>query len=124
MSTDLRFGQLQVQDDAQSTGHTLSLSGELDLASAAELEAAIVRLCRDGAQRIVLDLEALTFIDSTGLRAILYAIEMCAAQGCGFHITPGPVQVQRLFAVAGVLDSLPFVAVERASPQQDERRPA
>jgi anti-sigma B factor antagonist len=47
------------------------LSGELDLASVPSLEESLRDLDRDGINSLVLDLRPLTFIDSTGIRAIL-----------------------------------------------------
>jgi anti-anti-sigma factor len=62
--------KLALQHSAREGCHTLTLLGELDHATAPELEAAIVRPCHDGAKEIVLDLRELSRIDSTGWRAI------------------------------------------------------
>ena len=52
-------------------GRRLTLRGELDLATAGRLEAALA----DGGGPVVLDLSALTFMDSTGVRTLLEAAE-------------------------------------------------
>ena len=67
---------LGIRDDARGGCHTLSLVGELDASTAPELEAAIERLCEDGASEIVLDMHELSFIDSSGLRLILGAKQL------------------------------------------------
>jgi len=59
---------------------------------------------------IVLDLQQLHFIDSTGLRAILTVLERCRARQQQFAITPGSQQVQRLLSVTGVAEHLPTIA--------------
>jgi anti-anti-sigma factor len=56
----------------------LILSGELDMDTAPRLESAFTRLCVQGAREIEIDLRGLTFIDTTGLRAIMTAKELCA----------------------------------------------
>jgi anti-sigma B factor antagonist len=89
--------------------HQLRLTGELDLASAPALEAAIARLCRDGASEIVLDLSQLTFIDSTGVRTILQGKAVCEGCLCDFSLIPGRRSIQRVFEVTGVVDVLSFV---------------
>jgi anti-sigma B factor antagonist len=51
-------------------GGVLYVSGELDMASIDEFEEG-VRLCLDGEGEVVLDLSGLSFMDSTGVNAIL-----------------------------------------------------
>jgi anti-sigma B factor antagonist len=69
----MQAGELVVEDRAQDGRHTLMLAGELDLATASDLDASILRACRDGAKQVVLDLSDLVFVDSTGLRAVIAA---------------------------------------------------
>jgi anti-sigma B factor antagonist len=87
---------------------TLVLSGELDLATVAELEAGAEQLCVEG-RELVLDLGEIDFIDSTGVLAILKTRELCAERRCDFLLTPGPPAAQRLFELTGLLDRLPFL---------------
>jgi len=58
----------------------------------------------------VLDLQQLTFLDSTGLRIILAARELCWRRGQEFAVTPGSPQVQRLLSVTGVGEHLRTIA--------------
>jgi len=51
----------------------LRLDGELDLASAPELSAALARTFDDAAKPVVLDMAGVGFIDSTGVRMLLEA---------------------------------------------------
>jgi anti-sigma B factor antagonist len=88
--------------------HTLVLSGELDHASAEELQPLVVRICSEGARDLVLDITRLSFMDSTGLRAILSAQMVCRDHGVGFMLTPATGPVQRVFEVTGLTDVLPF----------------
>jgi anti-sigma B factor antagonist len=102
----------QLRIDARREGGRaiLTLEGELDMASAELLEQ-----LADGEElrsepMLVLDLQQLRFIDSTGLRAILATLERCRERGQEFAITPGSQQVQRLFSVTGVAEHLPTIA--------------
>ncbi len=92
----------------------LALRGELDLASSSILEDAVSRACTEGVTELVLDIGALTFIDSTGLRAILMSRTNCERAGCSFAVAPAPddvrPQVRRLLQVTGLLARLPFGA--------------
>lgn len=115
-SADLRAWQprpprhLVVQDSILAGRHTLTLSGELDLASAPELEDMIERACQESTHAITLDLSALSFIDSCGLRSILTARKLCEQRAQGFALVPGQPQVQRVFELTGLADVLPFAA--------------
>jgi anti-sigma B factor antagonist len=111
---------------AQGDSHTLSLVGELDIATAPELQASIDRLCEDGAREIVLDLHELSFIDSTGLRLILISGETCGRHGCDFSLTRAQPRAQRLFELTGIMGRLAFrgkaVALKIAARQAGPAR--
>lgn len=99
---------LRVRARSESGGHVLSLSGELDLASAGMLDTSIAELCTDGSKRITLEMEALEFMDSTGLRSVLVGQELCEVNGCELLIGTMSPQVRRLFEVSGVGEQLVF----------------
>jgi anti-anti-sigma factor len=98
----------EVQASVRDGRHTLLLSGELDLAVAAELEMTILGLCGEGVSGIELDLRQLTFMDSSGLRVVLRAQELCAEHGYDFLVIPGSEQVQRLLEITGTTEVLPL----------------
>jgi anti-sigma B factor antagonist len=84
----------------------LSLHGELDLASAPLLQGAIESVASDAAPLLVLDLDELEFIDSTGLRIILAAHERAQERGQMLALTRGSQQVQRLMSITRVGEHL------------------
>jgi anti-anti-sigma factor len=99
---------LRIRSEAAAGGHVLTLSGELDLASAGVLDTAIAELCTDGAELITLELGELEFMDSTGLRSVLVGQELCEVNGCELMIGALSPQVRRLFEVSGVGEKLSF----------------
>jgi len=104
-----RLANLRVQEMAGDDGsRTLVLSGELDIASSWLLDCPLLQIRADGTNSFTLDLSGVTFIDSTGIRAVLAARGLCAAHDCEFMLIPGPAKVQRKFDVSGLLDHLPF----------------
>jgi anti-anti-sigma factor len=103
-----RVGHLGLHEHERDGRHTLTLVGELDLATASELEAAIAQLCIGGAREIVLDLHELSFVDSTGLRVILTGRQLCESHACDFSLTRVQVPVQRLFEQTGLGERLSF----------------
>ena len=80
----------------------MRLSGELDLVSAPEFEAAVAGAAE---QPVRVDLSELAFMDSTGLRALL-----SAARDYPTLTLQGPLQppIQRLLELTQTLEILPF----------------
>ncbi len=87
----------------------VQVEGELDLATSPELEQALRREIAAGKQ-VVLDLADVSFIDSTGLNAVISALRRC--DGSEATLTLGPelsAQVRRVMEITG-LDSVIPVA--------------
>ena len=74
--------------------------GELDLATAPALGAALVEAGASGAARVVLDLRDLEFVDSSGIGLILKLKRHFAVEGVGFGVVRGGERVQRAFALS------------------------
>lgn len=62
-------------------GALLSVRGELDLATAPQLRAAIGDLLGQGYRHVEVDLEGCSFIDSSGMGALLWASHRLQAAG-------------------------------------------
>ena len=88
----------------------LHLEGELDLASSPILERTLERAEIAEAPLLVLDLDELRFVDSTGLRIILLAHEGARGRGQEFAITRGSPQVQRLLSITSVAEHMRVIA--------------
>jgi anti-anti-sigma factor len=88
--------------------HVVAVLGELDLATAPRLAFRIDAARRAGARRLVIDLTAAEFCDSTGLRALV---------GCRHEVVAGGGRmalavleesaVARMFALAGAHEMMP-----------------
>jgi anti-anti-sigma factor len=106
-----RFSGVEIDELVGEGRHTLSLGGELDIASASTLHGAISRVlaCASAGDTIVLDLSGLMFIDSTGLAEIILTSQLCDRDGHQFALVPGPRAVQRMFELTGLIDALPFL---------------
>jgi anti-anti-sigma factor len=102
--------QLQIDVRHETGRAVVTLTGELDMASAETLQQALDQESLSAEPMVVLDLEQLQFIDSTGLRIILRALERCRAHGQDFAITRGSAQVRRLLSITGVAAHLPTIS--------------
>jgi len=100
------IGHLRIYNTVKDRRQVLTLSGELDIGSAQVLEDTVEEACFSGARELVLDLCAIDFMDSMGLRALLHARRTCEASDCDFHLTPASRPVQRVIDAAGLHESL------------------
>jgi anti-anti-sigma factor len=85
----------------------VQLRGELDLATAPLLTERLGRL-RERRERVLLDLDQLAFIDMSGLRAVLAAVENASSDGWALALTSGSAQVRRLITLVGLDGRLPI----------------
>ena len=79
-------------------GCVLWLSGDLDLAAAADF-VALAASAVDGEQELILDMSRLEFLDSAGLRAIL---EIAARTDRGVLLRSPRDHVRKLVAITGI----------------------
>lgn len=103
-----RFGYLEIRTERKGDAHVVALEGELDLDGAERVDRELLRAEAGDARRIVLDLSALRFIDSTGIRLILAADARSRSDGDRLALIRGPRAVQRVFELTGIAERLPF----------------
>lgn len=90
----------------------LAASGEVDLATADQFQEA-VRAAGAGAERLIVDLEQLGFLDSSGVRALLLAARDVGVRRVSVVCPPTNTRVRRVLEavrfdeLVPVLDDLP-----------------
>ena len=91
--------------------------GELDMASAPELEQALVPRIQAG-EWLILDLRSLDFIDSSGLRVVVGAHRSAEERGGRFTCVRGAdgTTVHRIVEIAGI-DGVIEMVDDPAQPQ-------
>jgi anti-anti-sigma factor len=88
---------------SEGTETVLALRGDLDPATAPQLEEAIAAAAEaDAVERIVLDLAGLSFLDSSGLRTFVTARESLAGDGILLALRRPTANVVRLLDVTGL----------------------
>jgi anti-sigma B factor antagonist len=109
MATDVPSFELAVENEA---GRVRFIPrGELDLATAPEMEEQVLGALRSGDQPVVLDLRELTFMDSTGVRAIVAAHQVAEETGHDLRVVRPPREsaVARVIEISGIDDALGLV---------------
>jgi anti-sigma B factor antagonist len=79
----------------------LYLRGELDMATRARVESALIRAEESGALVIELDLGGLTFMDSSGVHVALDARRRSREKGHSLVLVGGSESVLRVFELTG-----------------------
>jgi anti-sigma B factor antagonist len=100
---------LEVTTEIEGTTAQLALEGELDIASAPQVEHELERLEAGEPALLVLDLRRLAFMDSTGLRLIVAADARAREQGRRLIIVRGPEPVQRILHMTRLDERLEIV---------------
>ena len=96
----------------------VSFSGELDMAEVPRLQQEMEAIESSRPDLLVLDLQHLSFIDSSGLRFILESDVRARREARRVAIIPGPEQVHRIFLIALLDKRLEFI-----EPDQVESSP-
>jgi anti-anti-sigma factor len=87
----------------------LRLTGELDMAGADRFERLLTADGSLDARTFVVDLRRLTFIDSSGLRALIMADGRVRDGGGRFVVVRGPDRVNQVLEITGVSQRIELV---------------
>ena len=87
----------------------VEMVGELDISTATRLEDDLRRIEADSPELIVLDLQRLTFMDSTGLRLLIMADSRAREDGRRVAIVQGNEMVQRVMRLTRLDERLHIV---------------
>ena len=79
--------------------YVISLGGEVDLYTAPELKQELHRLVGEGATRLVVDMSATTFIDSTTLGVLLSVVKRVRPEGGAVVLVCPDPNVKRIFEI-------------------------
>jgi anti-sigma B factor antagonist len=102
--------QLRIATRRGADRTIVQLDGELDIVNTPLLREALANGDLAASAMLVLDLRKLSFIDSTGLKAIFAARDESRRRGQKFAVTPGSRQVQRLLSVTRLDEHLSTIA--------------
>ena len=101
-----RAEQLQVDAKYDGAEATIIVEGELDIHSVERFLACVSEALEAHPGSISVDARGVTFMDSSGLAAVLHARSMSGHAGVPFRISDPSPQVRRAVEVAGVEELL------------------
>jgi anti-sigma B factor antagonist len=80
----------------------VTVSGEVDVATAPRLRSQLVSLVSDGERRIICDLEAVDFLDSTGLGVLVGALKRARTHGGELVMVCTQRRLLKVFEITGL----------------------
>jgi anti-anti-sigma factor len=102
------------ESDTETGVRVIAIEGELDLAVAEQVQEAIDRSA--GTNRVLVDLAACEFLDSTGIAVLIRGREARVAEGGSLAICNPRDQVLRVLEVTGLTRLGDFLAEPPAEP--------
>ena len=104
----------RIQESSSDSSRIVTVSGEIDLASAPKLETALVA---EADQTVIVDLLEVGFMDSTGLRSLLSARDALEEGGGRLLLVFGEGPVERILELTGLTDRFEHVPSLEAATQ-------
>lgn len=85
----------------------LALAGEIDLSNVDALQAEVVAVLESGdATAVIVDLAGVTFLDSSGISALLKGRRVADGKGKGFRVEAARGMVREVLDITGVWEHL------------------
>ncbi|HEX6076874.1 MAG TPA: STAS domain-containing protein [Micromonosporaceae bacterium] len=99
----------------------LEVGGEIDVYTAPRLKERLLELVADGTRQIVVDLEAVEFLDSTGLGVLVGGLRRIRAQGGHLMLVSGQERILKIFRITGLAGFFDIYPSVEAAIRPDSR---
>jgi anti-sigma B factor antagonist len=93
---------LRVDSSSAADTAAICATGEIDLATVNTLRSAIAKSMQQGASHLTLNLDKVTYIDSSGLGTLIGAHKRLTSSGGSLTIRCSQARILRLFAITGL----------------------
>jgi anti-sigma B factor antagonist len=94
----------------------LALTGELDMATAPDFAAALDPLLQHGPDEVIIDLSAVSFLDSSGIAVLVTGQQDLNQQDRRLAVRGARPHAQKVFEIAGLVEFLRVEIAPEGSP--------
>ena len=91
------------------------VAGDVDVATAPRLREQLVRLISDGQAKVVLDLDGVDFLDSTGLGVIVGVLKRARTHGGDLRLVCTKQSIRKVFEITALDRTMPLAESAEAA---------
>jgi anti-sigma B factor antagonist len=102
--------EVEFTSGSADSGPRVRVSGEVDIQTSPLLDGELQKLLDQGVSSILVDLDEVTFLDSTGLSVLIAALKRCQASGGELHLVSPRSNVRRVLEITGLTDTFHVVS--------------
>jgi anti-sigma B factor antagonist len=95
---------VEVATGSSDAWPVVRISGEVDIQSSPVLDETLVAVLDQGLASVIVDLEEVSFLDSTGLSVLIVALKRCQKAGGDLRLRDPQPNVFRVLEITGLLD--------------------
>jgi len=101
---------LDLETSKQGDSSVISLRGEIDVYTAPRLRQALIDLVEGGAKDIVVDMERVDFLDSTGLGVLVGGLKRVKSNEGDLKLVVTQDRIMKIFDITGLAKVFPMFA--------------
>ncbi len=107
--------ELDVGIAREDTTCVVTIAGEVDVYTSPALKERLIEAAEDGCTLMIVDLDEVGFIDSSGLGVLVGALRRLREQGAEMHVVCTREQILKIFRITGLDKVFPiFASVDQA----------
>ncbi len=107
--------ELDIKTERADGSCVITVAGEVDVYTSPTLKREIARVMDDGCENVIVDLEKIGFIDSSGLGVLVSALRAMKEQGGTMRLVCSADSILKIFRITGLDKVFPlFASVEEA----------
>jgi anti-sigma B factor antagonist len=96
------FVELSLSTHTQEDHTVLAVGGEIDVYTAPQLRERLIELVEGGNQHIVVDMEQVEFLDSTGLGVLVGGLKRVRAHDGSLRLVCAQERILKIFRITGL----------------------
>jgi len=108
---------LDVEAIRENSANVIALRGEIDVYTAPLLRQKIVDLVDQGALNIVIDMEKVDFLDSTGLGVLVEGLKRVKTRGGNLTLVITQDKILKIFDITGLNKAFPIYGTREDAVQ-------
>lgn len=99
----------QIEERSVQGATVVAVTGEIDVATAPQLQECLHALIAEGRPALVVDLLNVSFLDSTALGVLVGALKRCREQGGDLQLVVADARIMKIFEITGLTTVFPIV---------------